>query len=241
VNSNQTLPSHRVSPQAYLAAGDFSSPFNLSQARVNAALAESKAAAKAAADARDAPPSKSEATGNKSSGPSDAAAASALTADFLRSIPQVRLVFVVRMIPSVIYSPFPVCKIRSFVQEQPRACSYREGERIRRFSTEARVQETHSASGTPWQSSARCCLAASFTVVSLPLLRAHIWQFTVENTVEEFELRNVTVDINAAAFDDDCKVVTPHFFPSFYSLPIFVSRQPATITAAAATSTPISP
>jgi hypothetical protein len=31
-------------------------------------------------------------------------------------------------------------------------------------------------------------------------------QFTVENTVEEFELRNVTVDINPASFEADCKV-----------------------------------
>ena len=76
--------------QAYLSAGDFSAPFNLSQARVNAALAESKAAARAAADARDAPPSKSESAAGKSGGSADAAAAAnVLAADLLRSIPQV--------------------------------------------------------------------------------------------------------------------------------------------------------
>ncbi len=79
------------SPQAYLAAADFSTPFNLSQARVNAALAETKAAAKAAAESRDAPPSKAEASAAKSSAHSDAAAASSLAADMLRSIPQVLL------------------------------------------------------------------------------------------------------------------------------------------------------
>ena len=54
--------------EAYLSAGDFSRPFNLSQARINAALAESKAAARAAVEARDAPPSKAEAVASKSGG-----------------------------------------------------------------------------------------------------------------------------------------------------------------------------
>jgi hypothetical protein len=92
----------RISFQAYLIAGDFSVPFNLSQARVNAALAESKAAAKAAAESRDAPPSKAESTAVKSSTASDAAAASSLAAEMLRNIPQVALFF----------SSSPVCQLR---------------------------------------------------------------------------------------------------------------------------------
>ena len=89
LSSSTHFYTNPLSLQAYLAAADFSTPFNLSQARVNAALAETKAAAKAAAESRDAPPSKSEASAAKSSAHSDAAAASSLAADMLRSIPQV--------------------------------------------------------------------------------------------------------------------------------------------------------
>ena len=48
----------------------------------------------------------------------------------------------------------------------------------------------------------------SMYVVSVQkhVFKRHIvLQFTVENTVEEFELRNVTVQINAAAFEAGCK------------------------------------
>jgi hypothetical protein len=74
--------------QAYLAAGDFSVPFNISQARVNVALAESKAAARAASDARDALPSKAEAVRSKVAGAADGVASNSLNADLLRSMPQ---------------------------------------------------------------------------------------------------------------------------------------------------------
>jgi len=143
--------------EAYLSAGDFSAPFNLSQARVNAALAESKAAARAAADARDAPPSKSESAAGKSGGSADAAAAAnVLAADLLRSIPQFAKY-------GAVFKSSPV-----------HALTEKESEYV--VSVQKHVFKRHV-----------------------------VFQFTIENTVEEFELRNVTVGINPGAFEADCK------------------------------------